>query len=69
MIRWKLKINQNEEVELLKVEILSLKKELVAIQIRNTNLVNTNNELESENSSIKQNFGNQLYELNAQNFV
>ena len=61
-----MKINQNEEVELLKVEILSLKKELVAIQIRNTNLVNTNNELESENSSIKQNFGNQLYELNAQ---
>ena len=61
-----MKINQNEEVELLKVEILSLKKELVAIQIRNTNLVNTNNELESENSSIKQNFGKQLYELNAQ---
>ena len=61
-----MKINQNEEVELLKVEILSLKKELVAIQIRNTNLVNTNNELESENSSIKQNFGNQLYELKAQ---
>ena len=61
-----MKINQNEEVELLKVEILSLKKELVAIQIRNTNLVITNNELESENSSIKQNFGNQLYELNAQ---
>lgn len=62
-----MKINQNEEVELLKVEILSLKKELVAIQIRNTNLVITNNELESENSSIKQNFGKQLYELNAQN--
>ena len=61
-----MKINQNEEVELLKVEILSLKKELVAIQIRNTNLVNTNNELESENSSFKQNFGKQLYELNAQ---